>query len=223
MLRPLAAATAAALVLAACGDSNNTAPAPMTPFAGTIMGQPFTPAEATALVLSQEATCTYNYSGGSITATATGIAFGFSTSTGLCKFIQDNGTCTNRANATTVSIIVVRASTAVGGHPGPVQPGTYALFAGLGLPGTDAQGNYIFFFADITKTIDSACTEPTTPTAVSGTVRIDTIDDKHVTGSADISFSDGKTHVAGSFDVQTCAFATDVCAALTCTNAPCQP
>ncbi len=221
MLRPLTTAAAAALVLAACGDSNNGAPAPMTPFAGTIMGQAFTPAEATALVLSTEATCTYSYSGGSITATATGIALGFSTSTGLCTFITTNGVCTNRANATTVSILVVRANTAVGGHPGPVQPGTYALFTGVGLPPTDAQGNFIFFFADITKTIDAACTEPTTPTAVSGTVRIDAIGTL-VTGSADITFSDG-SRVAGAFDVPTCAFATNVCAALTCTNPACQP
>ncbi len=221
MLRPLATATAAALVLAACGDSNNTpAPSPATLFAGTIMGTPFTPAEATALVLSTEATCTYS----GITATATGIAFGFSTSTGLCKFIQDNGTCTNRANATTVSILVVRANTAVGGHPGPVQPGTYAVYTGVGLPGTDGQGNLIFAVADITKTIDASCTEPTTPSAVSGTVRIDTIDSTHVTGSANITFSDGTTHVAGSFDVPTCAFATDVCAPLTCPTPPgCKP
>ena len=223
MLRPLAAAAAAALSLAACGDSNTSAPAPTTPFAGTIMGTPFTPADATALVLSTEATCTYS----DITATATGIALGFSTSTGLCQFIKDNGTCTNRANATTVSILVVRANTAIDGHPGPVQPGTYALFTGLALPPHDAQGNYIFFVADITKTIDVSCTEPTTPTAVSGTVRIDTIDDTHVpghvTGSANITFSDGTTHVAGSFDVPTCAFATNVCAPLTCTTPACVP
>lgn len=218
MLRPLAAA-AAALVLAACGDSNNTpAPAPMTPLAGTIMGQPFTPAEATALVLSQEATCTYS----SITATATGIAFGFSSTTGLCAFVAQYGSCTNRANATTVSILVVRANTADGGHPGPVQPGTYAVYTGFGLPGTDGQGNLIFAIADITKTIDDMCHEPSNiPSPTGGTVRIDAIGD-HITGSADIRFSDG-SRVTGSFDVPTCAFTTDVCAALACTSPDCKP
>ncbi|HYT84758.1 MAG TPA: hypothetical protein VEK86_14955, partial [Gemmatimonadales bacterium] len=126
MLRPLALAIAAAVSLAACGNSSSPAPSPTGPFAGTILGQPFTPAEATALVLSQEATCTY----GDIAATSTGIAFGFSTSTGLCDFITTNGACTNRANATTVSIVVIRANVSTGGHPGAVQPGTYALFTG---------------------------------------------------------------------------------------------
>ncbi len=220
MLRPLAAATAAALVLAACGDSNNPAPAPMTPFAGTIMGQPFTPAEATALVLSQPATCTYS----GITATATGLAMGFSSSSGLCAFVKQYGSCTNRANATTVSLLVVRANvTGTGTSPGPIQPGTYSVYTGT-LPGVDGQGNLTVAVVDITKTGDApTCTEPSNiPTPTGGTVRIDAIGSTHITGSADITFSDG-SRVAGAFDVPTCDFATDVCAALTCTNPSCQP
>jgi len=219
MLRPLAAA-AVALVLAACGNSSSTAaPAAVTPFAGTIMGEPFTPAEETALVLSPEATCTYS----GIDATATGIAFGFSSSTGLCAFVTQYGSCTNRANATTVSVVVVRANVSASGHPGPVQPGTYAVFAGGMLPATDAQGNLTVAVADITKTIDDACLEPSNiPSPTGGTVRIDAIGEDTITGSADIRFSDG-SRVAGSFDVPTCAFTTDVCAALACTSPDCKP
>jgi len=218
MVRPLAAATAAALFLAACGDSNTSASALTTPFAGTIMGQPFTPAGETALVLSQPSTCTYS----GTTATATGIALGFSTSTGLCPFVKQYGSCTNRANATTVSLLVLRANVSgTGTSPGPVQPGTYAVFTGA-LPAIDGQGNVAVAVADITKTGDApTCTEPSNiPSPTGGTVRIDAISSTHVTGSADVTFSDG-SRVAGSFDVPTCDFATDVCTALTCTTPAC--
>jgi len=217
MLRSLALATAATVVvLAACGDSNS-APAAPTPLAGTVAGQPFTPADGSAVVLAQ-ATCTV----GGQTGNGTGLAVAFSTVAGLCDFAKANGVCTTQASSTTVDLLVVRANLGGGTVSGPVQPGTYTIG---GLPQFDAQNNYIFGQAIATKTgvCGTPSGTPVTTTATNGTIRIATIGTgagAHVTGSADVTFADG-SHVAGTFDVPVCVFDVDVCAAATCTAPTC--
>ncbi|HEX9400284.1 MAG TPA: hypothetical protein VF912_09260 [Anaeromyxobacter sp.] len=212
MLRPLAAASAA-LFLAACGSSSSS-PAPSTPpsFQGTVLGQPFTPADASALVLGQ-ATCSFE----GTTASATGLVIGFGSFSGLCSLVTQTLSCGTKANATIVNVLLVRAN--VAGQTAPaVQPGTFPI-GGAG-PTPDAQGNLTVAQAFITKT-DATCGEPAgTPVATSGTVRIDTIGAR-VTGSADLTFPDGG-RVAGTFDVLTCGFQTDICTALSGSSCPTQ-
>jgi len=219
MLRPLVAATAAVLLLAGCGD-DSPAPSGPSPFSGTIFGQPFTPAEGSGLTLS-ETTCTIEGTTGSGTGLAIRFGNGFGSVPGLCPFVQSNGVCANKANATTVDLLVARANLS-GGTAGPVQPGTYTISA---IPSTDGQGNVILATARITKT--GAAPDCGTPTATfdatSGTIRIDAIG-SHIVGSASLTFPSGGGTLSGSFDVPTCALAVDVCSALSCTTpATCVP
>jgi hypothetical protein len=219
MLRSLAAAIAAALVIAGCGDSDDDAPAASTPpttLAGTVLGQPFTPVDASALVLSQ-ASCSFE----GITASATGLAIGFGSFAGLCDIVTQNQLCGSKANATIVNLLLVRANVA-GGTASAVLPGTYAISATTPTP--DTQGNFTVAQAFVTKT-DATCDTPgTTPVATSGTIRIDAVGAR-VTGSADLTFPDGG-RVTGTFGVPVCGFQTDVCTALedgNCTTEVCVP
>ncbi len=218
MLRSLAAATAAALVVAGCGSSDDNTPAASTPpkLSGTIFGQPFTPVDASALVLSQ-ASCSFE----GTTASATGLVVGFGSFSGLCDFVTQNKTCGTKANATLVNLLLVRANV-IGGTASAVQPGTYTISATTPTP--DAQGNITVAQVVPTKT-DAACaTPPSTPTATGGTITIGTVSAR-VTGSADVTFSDGG-RVSGTFDVPVCGFQTDVCTALSggdCTTETCVP
>ncbi len=216
MHRSLAAAFAALLV-ASCGSSDSS-PAASTPpsLGGTVLGQPFTPADASALVLG-EGTCSFE----GTTASATGLVVGFGSFAGLCNFVTQTQSCGTKANATIVNLLLVRANV-LGRTATPVQPGTYAL--GGGNPVPDAQGNLTVAQAFVTKT-DAACGEPSgAPVATAGTIRIDAVGTR-VTGSADLTFPDGG-RVSGTFDVPACGFQTGVCAALSgsgCTTESCVP
>src|SRR5512133_859822 len=107
MLRPLAASAAALLLLASCGDDGDGAAAPPAarPVSGTVLGQPFTAADATAVVLSR-ASCAFD----GITASATGLVLGFSSFAGLCSFATQGQLCADKANATVVTALIVRAN-----------------------------------------------------------------------------------------------------------------
>ncbi len=218
MLRSLACTLA--VLLAACGSSSSSspapAPAPAPSFGGTVGGQPFTPADASALVLS-DATCSFS----GTTASATGLAIGFGTFTGLCNVVTQGQGCAEKANATIVNVVVVRANVA-GAKAGPVQPGTFDASASTPVP--DTAGNVTVAQALITRN-DSSCASPaSTPSATKGTIRIDAIGAR-VTGFADLTFDDG-SHVAGAFNVATCGFQTDVCSLLfgsSCASRTCVP
>jgi hypothetical protein len=215
MLRSLVAAAAAALLVTACGDSDDGGPAPPPGISGTVSGQPFTPADASALVLSA-ATCDFD----GTAANATGLLIGFGSFHGLCALVTGHAGCANKANATIVTALLVRANV-VGGDAGPVRPGTYTVSAQTPVP--DAQGNITIPQALISKT-DAACGTPQIPVAIGGTIRIDAIG-PNVTGSADLTFDDG-SRVAGDFSTPACGFQTDVCTALAggnCTAEPCVP
>jgi hypothetical protein len=217
MLRSLAC-TSAVLFLAACGDSSSSSPAPppASSFGGTVGGKPFVPADASALVLS-EATCAF----GGTSASATGVAIGFGSFTGLCTFLTQHQGCAEKANATIVNLLVVRANV-VGGKAGPVQPGTYNVSASTPVP--DPTGNVTVAQAFVSRT-DSSCAGPASaPTATKGTIRIDAVG-AAIVGFADLTFDDG-SHVAGTFSVSACGFQTDVCAALAgfgCATVTCVP
>jgi hypothetical protein len=216
MHRSLAAAFAA-LLAASCGSSDDS-PAASTPpsLRGTVLGQPFTPADSSALVLGQ-ATCSFE----GVTASATGLVVGFGSFAGLCGFVTQTQACGAKANATIVNLLLVRANV-LGRTATPVQPGTYAL--GGGNPVPDAQGNVTVAQAFVTKT-DATCGEPSgTPVATAGTIRIDAVGTR-VTGFADLTFPDGG-RVTGTFDAAACGFQTDVCTAVSdtsCTTESCVP
>jgi len=218
MLRPLAATTAAVLLLAACGDSSSAPSAP-TPLAGTVFGQPFTPADNGSALTLSEATCTI----GGIAGSKTGLAIAFGSFSGLCTFATQNGICgnVNKANATVVTLSLVRANLA-GATAGAVQAGTYTIG---GIPSQDSQGNVTAAFASAAKTGAMPNCEPVvTADAVSGTIRIDKIDavGARITGSADVTFPNGG-HVAGTFDVPTCGLSLDVCTVALQSSCPTTP
>jgi hypothetical protein len=204
MLRPLAAA-AAAVLLASCGDDgDDAAAAGPGGVSGTVMGQPFTAADAGALPLSA-ATCSFE----GFEASATGLLLGFGSFPGLCTFVTQHQGCGTKANATIVNVLLLRANV-LGGSPGPVQPGTFAV--GAATPTPDAQGNVTIAQALLTRT-DATCGEPASvPDVTSGTVLLTSVGAR-IAGSVDLAFADGG-RVAGNFDVPACGFETDVCTAL---------
>ncbi len=210
MLRSLAVTTA--VVLTGCGSSSSGAASAPPGLSGTVLGQPFTPADSSALALSQ-ATCSFS----GAPASATGLLIGFGSFQGLCAFVTQHQTCGAKANATILGLLVVRANV-TGGSPGPVQAGTYTIVSTSATPTPDAQGNITIAQAVVTKT-DSACATPsTTPVATTGTITITSVG-ANITGSADVTFSDG-SHVAGSFNAPACAFRTDVCTVLSGGSCP---
>jgi hypothetical protein len=175
-------------------------PPPAAALAGTLFGQPFTPADAAALLPGQ-GSCTL----ASVTASATGLAVRFGSFQGICSLMtSQNRTCGSRANATVLTLVVVSAKR--GGAAAPVQPGTYTLTASI--PAPDSQGNFAIAEAFAAKT--EACTAaPSASYAASGTITINTVGST-VTGSADLTFSDGG-HVSGSFSAPACSLQVDVC------------
>lgn len=214
MLRSLAC-TFAVLLLAACGSSSSKpAAAPPPSLGGTVGGQSFAPVDASALVLG-EATCSFQ----GTNASATALAIGFGSFTGMCDLVTRTQGCGSKASARIVNLLVLRANV-LGRTAGPVQPGTYTVDAS---PTPDPSGDVSVAQAFITHT-DASCGEPSgRPLATSGTIRIDAAG-AHVTGSADLTFDDG-SHVAGGFDVPACGFHTDVCTALagSCASESCVP
>jgi hypothetical protein len=219
MQRPLFVLVAAAVLGAAgCGNDDDGGAAASAPpgISGTLFGQPFTAADSSALVLPASGCNVLGFN-----ANATGLVLGFGSFQGLCSFVTQNAGCANKANATLATVVIVRAN-ALGGNPGPVQPGTYGVAASTPLP--DTQGNITIAQAIAAKN-DATCQPPAaTPRATSGTVRIDAIGTR-VTGTADLTFASGD-RLAGTFDVPVCAFQTDVCTVLsgmlgpTCTGTP---
>jgi hypothetical protein len=209
MVRSLIAASIAALLFVACGDDDDdgaAAPPPQTQLpSGTVLGQPFTPVEGSALVLGQ-ATCDFD----PVQASATGLLLGFGSFQGLCSLVTSSQGCGTKANGTIVTALLVRANVA-GGIAPPVVAGSYTVAATI--PNPDAQGNVVFAQGLFTRN-DATCRETAgTPTATSGTIRIDSITGSRVTGNVDLTFEDG-SKVAGAFDVARCGFQIDVCTVL---------
>lgn len=218
-MRRLLACASTVLLLAACGSSSSSsaAPPPQSGITGTIAGQPFTAADTSAIALSQ-GTCSF----GGTSANATGLVVGIGSFGGLCSFVTQHQLCGIKANATVVTLLLVRANV-TGSTVGPVQPGTYTI--GGTNPTPDAQGNLTVAQALVDRR-DASCAEPASfPTVTGGTVKITAVGAR-VTGTVDLTFSDGG-HVAGGFDTPTCAgVQTDVCTALSgggCSSQACVP
>lgn len=205
-MRRIAAALVLVGVLGACGDDDgDDGPAGL---GGTVIGQPFEPRDGAAVRLTEEA-CLFDTELGEIEANAAALLLGFGSFDGLCEVAQQAAACGGKANATTVNVLVLRANV-LGGAAGAVQPGTYPI--SLDTPAPDAQGGIVFATALVSRT-DAACDDTSglvEPTG--GSVTIESITDR-VTGSADVTFSDGGS-VSGRFDVPVCGFSTDVCTGL---------
>lgn len=217
-MRRLVVAAASALALGGCGGSSSSSSSSAPPgVSGTILGQPFTAADASALELSP-ATCAFD----GVNANATGLVVGFGSFSGLCSFVSQHQSCGTKASATTVTVIVVRANVAGGTAP-PVQPGTFTIGGASPLP--DAQGNVTVAQGIVSKTDASCAQPPNIPDVVSGTVTIGAVGAR-TSGSVSLGLSDGGK-VAGSFDVPTCTgFRTDVCTAVaggSCASESCVP
>jgi hypothetical protein len=206
MVRSLLAASAAALLLASCGDdSGSAAPTPTGPTlpSGTVLGKSFTPVEGSVIVLDG-GTCTF----GNVQASTTGLLLGFGSFSGMCSLVTTTNWCGAKANGTIVSGFVVRAN-AVGGTASAL--GTYPVSAAT--PAPDAQGNVVFAQGFITRW-DATCnvTSGFLP-ATAGTIRIDSITSTRVAGNVDLTFDDG-SRLSGPFDVARCGFQLDVCTAM---------
>lgn len=205
-MRRIAAALVLVGVLGACGDDDDDdEPARVR---GTVLGQPFEPSDGGAVRLTEEV-CLFETDLGDIEANAAALLVGFGTFNGLCDVAQQAQACGGKANATTVSVLVLRANVQ-GGAAGAVEPGTYPI--SLSSPVPDAQGRLTFATALVSRT-DGACDDTSgavEPTG--GSITIDRIADR-VTGNASVTFTDGGS-VSGPFDVPVCAFTTDVCTGL---------
>jgi hypothetical protein len=217
MLRSIVAAGIVSLLIAGCGDDDEpAASAPPTGVSGTVLGQPFQPVDSSGLVLSSD-TCSFS----GFQARASGLLLGFGSFSGLCALVTQGQGCSTKANATIVTVLLVRANVA-GAAPGAVQPGTYAISSAT--PAPDGQGNITIPQALVART-DATCATPQgTPVATSGTVRIDAVGAR-IAGSLDLTFPDGG-RVSGAFDVPACGFQTDVCTALaggSCATNACVP
>jgi hypothetical protein len=202
---------ASAAVLVACGSSNTgtSSSPPGAALSGTMFGQPFTPADAAALLPGQ-GSCSLS----SVTAGVTGLAVRFSSFQGLCSLMtSENRTCGSRANTTVLTLLVVSAK--IGGTAAPIQPGTYNITTTIPTP--SAQGNTVA--EGFAAKIGDCTTPPSTSFTASGTITIDTIG-SNVAGSADVTFSDGG-HVSGSFSAPICGIQVDACTVLGDLQASC--
>lgn len=217
MIRSLFLMAAAALFVAGCGDDDD-APAPEPQLAGTILGQPFTPADGAAVALDG-ARCDFD----GFDANATGLVLGFGDFQGLCALVTNSQGCGVKADATIVTAVVVRANV-LGGTPPSVGPGTYAVPSATPLP--DAQGNVSLVQAVVART-DATCGDTSgNPVATGGSVRIDSVEASRVTGFADLTFEGTGGRVSGAFSVPRCALQADVCTVLSggaCTGQVCVP
>lgn len=217
-----AAALVIAGVLASCGggsddDGGDEAPRGVR---GTVLGQPFDARDGAALRLTEEV-CLFDTEVTEIQANAAALLVGFGTFENLCGVAQQTGTCGGKANATTVSVLVLRANVQ-GGAAGAVQPGTYPISRST--PAPDAQGNVTFATAFVERT-DAACGDTSgEPDATAGSITIESVGPDRVRGSVTVTFSEGST-VSGRVDVPVCAFSTDVCTGLGahCVSPVCVP
>lgn len=159
---------------------------------GVLQGAAFNPAEGGALVIPPGNCDTSFYSA---------LLLGFSATSGLCTYAQTAMLCDARASDTILTLAVIDVGTSA---QAPVVPGTYTVGGGSGY---EVSASY-------TKT-DATCVDsvPGTVTA-SGTVTVSTITASRVTGSVDVTFSDG-SHVQGSFDVALCSVTVDFCGVIT--------
>ncbi|WP_041448317.1 hypothetical protein [Anaeromyxobacter sp. Fw109-5] len=206
-MRMAAAALVLVGVLGACGgdDGGGGGPAGLR---GTVLGQPFEPSDGAALRLTEEA-CLFETELSDVEANASALLVGFGTFGGLCDVARQTQACGGKANATTVSVLVLRANV-LGGAAGAVEPGTYPISRETPVP--DAQGRLTFATALVSRT-DATCADTSgavEPTG--GSITIDRLSER-VTGNASVTFTDGGS-VSGPFDVPFCAFSTDVCTGL---------
>lgn len=215
-MRRTAAALVIAGVLGACGgggDDGDDGPARVR---GTVLGQPFDPADGAAVRLTEEACLFETELAGDIQANAAALLVGFGTFDGMCGVAQQTAACGGKANATTVSVLVLRANV-LGAPVGAIQPGTYPISTSS--PAPDAQGNVAFTTALVSRT-DATCVDTSGDlSATAGSITVETLGPGRVTGTANLTFSDGGS-VSGRFDVPLCAFTTDVCSGL---GAGCEP
>lgn len=213
MRRILLATTTAAALLGCGGGSKDQGPVDGGPPAqlptGT-GGAAFAMSDAGAVGIPPT-TCNV----GGFNVSASGLLIGFTSFGGVCDFARAHGLCDEKASASQVAVVIVKAG--LFQAQSPVGPGTYTFVAS---PSPDASGNLVQLSAEISHT-DAACAS--TPVEVTaGSVTITSATGSRVVGTANLTFADGST-LSGAFDVGTCAYSLDLCGLVngtSCTGTP---
>ncbi len=184
-----------ALTGAACGGSASN----QQGVTGTVGGTSFSPAETVA-AQTGPAACPV---AGLPAADFGALAVRFATFTGTCGDLTAP-TCRSHKSSRSVTLIVARAATSAGAAT--VGPGTYAI-ADTNQFTIGASGAFELAFGSST-TADANCAE--TPSAATGSLRLDQVSASLVTGHVDVTFADGGK-LQGNFIASMCPFSPDAC------------
>ncbi len=214
-MRSLAAFACAAL-LGACGSSNPSHGLVTAPSIA-ISGTTYSAADAGGLAVTGQS-CV------SPPVKLSALVAGFTSYKAVCDYVKSNTICANKPNAWRASIAIIKGGSVA---PAAIGPGTYTITP-PGTPTPDANGNFEVV-AVLFEDRNATCVNTTSTyfAAPGGTVTIDQVTPT-VKGSINATIMDGAAMpvpaavgtISGSFEVDTCSAAVDVCGqfAGTCTN-----
>jgi hypothetical protein len=140
------------------------------------------------------------------TVHVSGLIIGFGSFTDLCGFAQASHFCDEKANATIVSLEVLKGGLVQ--TQAPVGAGTYPITTGT--PVFDINGNFVVAEGSI-DVWGAACAPVSNPDATGGTIWISAVTATRAQGSLDVNFGTGN-HISGAFDLPLCAYTPDICA-----------
>jgi hypothetical protein len=203
------------VMLAACGGGSSSSGNPVS---GTIGGQPFTPAEVSA-VLAGPATCSV----ASQTVNVKAFAVRLASFTGICADLQSDPLCRLRASAQSVTVVLADVGAVssptlgtgtftVDPNPANVMPGSGAL-----------TGTLVASFGTLVTTTAS-CPLGTEAQVAKGTLTVTGVSSTTITGSLDLTFgtlqggtfTPGADTLKGDFTATVCGnLLTDLCSLAT--------
>ncbi len=210
-MRKLAWIAVAVVAAAGCGSSSSSS----TAVSGTFGGTAFTPAEVNA-VNAPPTLCTFP----GLQLQAAAVAIGFTSYSGFCSDIT-NAQCAGHKDARAVTVFVANVllpgATGAPSAPPAITAGTYTVTDAAF--GTVGAGLTKLAFADVLQS-DASCAS--TPTAATGSIRIDQVGGTQVTGYVDLTWANGGK-LQGNFTANVCS-GVDVCTAVAVrTNCPTMP
>lgn len=207
-----------AAALAACGGSSSSKSNPNA-LGGTVGGRTFEVGDArvfSAATTTTPCSLPNPLGGGNIAIGVSGIKIDFTSYANICADYA-TAQCKLHANSQTVSIILARLNPLPPNTAPVLQPGTYTVQARptVTIPDTNSSGLLTVAYAETLVTGAAPTCDPgTKPSVQGGTVRIDQVSDALVTGSVNLTFSDGSTTdtVVGDFSASNCPGVTfDIC------------